>query len=104
MLRDDDDQKLNSIAYKDSYPLPLIGNCLKALMGSFCAALWIFVGITTTSYRRSGQRQVCLCYPKWLLPVHSNAIRFNMRTVRLLTTDGCRIMRPIVPGVLGLPR
>ena len=44
-----DYRKLNSITYKDSYPLPLIDNCLNVLSGDHDSALWTSALVTTTS-------------------------------------------------------
>ena len=100
-----DYRRLNSITYKDSYPLPLIDNCLNALSGSsWYSMLESPVGILQYPDSRVRQGQVRLHHPPGLFPFHCDAIRAHLRAFRFPAAHGRGIMRTVLSSMSGLPR
>ena len=95
-----DYRQLNAITYKDSYPLPLIDNCLNALAGSsWFSTLDLRAGYYNIQSR---QRQASIQHLKRMLSVHCNDIRHDLCNKRISTLNELCSMWPVLCHLFGL--
>ena len=94
-----DYRRLNTITYKDSYPLPLIDNCLNALSGSsWYSTLDLRSGYYNIPIAESDRDKSAFITRRGCFRF-SHAIRTHLRTFRFPAAHGRGIMRTVLSSM-----